>query len=164
MSTKKPPETPRRVWRMTAEAPAGEYLDLALVPKETAVKPVVDAAPLRDASSEASPSARGNAAMPADPASHAAGKQVAASKEGSPVSARPPARSPSAEEVPSRPSPRTRVLRPAQVESWQASSFDLLTGCVVRDVTDTIPGKIFDELFSPGEPDPDRHGPVRRRR
>src|SRR4029078_8544657 len=46
---------------------------------------------------------------------------------------------------------KARVLKPAQVESWRASSYDLLTGCTVRDVTDTIPGEIFDELF---EPDP----------
>jgi hypothetical protein len=164
MSTKKPPETPRRVWRMTAEAPAGEYLDLALVPKEAAVTPGADAASQRVAPPEASPSAHGKAAMPADLASHAAGKLAAAPTERPSTSVGPPARAPSAEEARSRPPARARVLRPAQVESWQASSFDLLTGCVVRDVTDTIPGKIFDELFSPGEPDPDPRGPVRRRR
>ena len=42
---------------------------------------------------------------------------------------------------------RVKVLRPAQVESWRESSFDLLKGCRVRDVTDTIPGDVFDELF-----------------
>ena len=42
---------------------------------------------------------------------------------------------------------KLRVLRPAQVESWQSSSFDLLSGLQVRDVTDTIPGCVFDELF-----------------
>ena len=42
-----------------------------------------------------------------------------------------------------------RVLNPAKVPSWRASSYDLLTGLTVRDVTDTIPGAIFDELFKP---------------
>jgi hypothetical protein len=46
---------------------------------------------------------------------------------------------------------RAKVLKPAQVESWQASSFDLLTGCIVRDVTVTIPGKIYEELFGRSE-------------
>lgn len=45
------------------------------------------------------------------------------------------------------PAVRTRVLNPGKVPSWRASSYDLLTGCTVRDVTDTIPGEIFDELF-----------------
>jgi hypothetical protein len=49
----------------------------------------------------------------------------------------------------------TKVLKPAQAEGWQASSFDLLTGCRTRDVTDTIPDNVFDELF--GKPDPLRH-------
>ena len=164
MSAKKPPETPRRVWRMTAEAPAGEYLDLALVPKEEPVRPVADAPSLRAAPREAPRSAHGEVSTSSDLAPHAAGRQVHASSGEPPMSAAPPARSASVKDVPSRSPLRARVLRPAQVESWQASSFDLLTGCVVRDVTDTIPGKIFDELFSPGEPKPDRHDPVRRRR
>jgi len=46
-----------------------------------------------------------------------------------------------------------RVLNPAKVPSWRASSYDLLTGLTVRDVTDTIPGAIFDELFKPVEDD-----------
>ncbi len=41
------------------------------------------------------------------------------------------------------------MLNPAKVPSWRASSYDLLTGLTVRDVTDTIPGAIFDELFKP---------------
>jgi hypothetical protein len=52
------------------------------------------------------------------------------------------------------------VLNPGKVPSWRSSSYDLLTGCTVRDVTDTIPGEIFDELFrSNSEP-----RTVRRRR
>ena len=42
---------------------------------------------------------------------------------------------------------KLRVLRPAHVESWQSSSFDLLSGLQVRDVTDTIAGCVFEELF-----------------
>ena len=53
--------------------------------------------------------------------------------------------------VPENPTPppeaAVRVLNPAKVPSWRASSYDLLTGLTVRDVTDTIPGAIFDELF-----------------
>ena len=40
-----------------------------------------------------------------------------------------------------------KVLTPARVPSWRASSHDLLTGATVSDVTDTIPGELFDELF-----------------
>ena len=50
---------------------------------------------------------------------------------------------------------RVKVLRPAQVESWRESSFDLLKGCRVREVTDTIPGALFDELFKQ-QPTPPR--------
>jgi hypothetical protein len=35
------------------------------------------------------------------------------------------------------------------VPSFRASSHDLLTGATVSDVTDTIPGDLFDELFKP---------------
>jgi hypothetical protein len=56
---------------------------------------------------------------------------------------------------------RARVLRPAQVENWQSSSFDLFTGCTVREVTDTIPGELFDELFKPG---PSETAPPRLKR
>ncbi|MEP6872702.1 MAG: hypothetical protein ABI939_12755, partial [Anaerolineaceae bacterium] len=41
-----------------------------------------------------------------------------------------------------------KVMTVAKVPSWRASSYDLLTGLTVRDVTDTIPGYIFDELLS----------------
>ena len=41
-----------------------------------------------------------------------------------------------------------KILDPAQVPSWRASSHDFLTGSTVSDVTDTIPGELFDELFS----------------
>ncbi len=40
-----------------------------------------------------------------------------------------------------------KVLDPAPVADWRASSFDLLNGVEVRDHTDTIPGELFDRLF-----------------
>jgi len=43
----------------------------------------------------------------------------------------------------------TKVLTPARVPSWHASSMDLLNGATARDVTDTIPGDLFDALFHP---------------
>jgi len=58
MSTKKQPEVVRRVWRMTAEAPAGEYLDLELVPKEIAGKSSTEAAPRRTLHPETPPAYR----------------------------------------------------------------------------------------------------------
>lgn len=39
------------------------------------------------------------------------------------------------------------LLDPAKVPNWQSSSFDLMTGLTVRDVSDTIPGRIFEEVF-----------------
>jgi hypothetical protein len=42
---------------------------------------------------------------------------------------------------------RSRLPDPAAEPNWQSSSYDLLNGLTVRDVTDTIPGKIFDEVF-----------------
>ena len=84
----------RKVWRMTAEAPLGEILEL-----------VPDAEPK------------------APPA-----------KEWPTVAA-------ALDEL------RNRLPEPAAEANWQASSYDLLSGLTVRDVTDTIPGRIFDEVF-----------------
>jgi hypothetical protein len=42
---------------------------------------------------------------------------------------------------------RARLPDPAAEANWQSSTFDLLSGLTVRDVTDTIPGRIFDEVF-----------------
>lgn len=36
--------------------------------------------------------------------------------------------------------------------SWVTSSFDLLSGSDTLEVSDTIPGELFDELFAPPEP------------
>jgi hypothetical protein len=52
-----------------------------------------------------------------------------------------------------QPDTAVRVLNPAKVPSWRASSYDLMTGLTVRDVTDTIPGELFDEFFKPETPD-----------
>jgi len=93
MDPKKQSTAPRRVWRMTADAPQGEVLEL--MPKS---------------------------AVPEAPSPRKAAVEV-------------PAEAPA------------RVLDPAKVPSWQASSWDLMTGLKVRDVSDTIPDRIFDELF-----------------
>ena len=166
MSTKKQPEIVRRVWRMTAEAPAGEYLDLELVPKETSAKGSAEAAPRRTFHPETPPAYRtvSVASASGDVSARVPNTQMSAPTDGSSsmtVRHSPPTRESAAVDLPLPSGARAKVLRPAQVESWQESSFDLLTGCVVRDVTDTIPGKIYDELFGPGERIPP--GPRQRR-
>ena len=100
---------PRRVWRMTADAPQGEVLEL--VPKTAVPEP-------------------------------AAARKAAAA------------------EVPG--DAPARVLDPAKVPSWQSSSWDLLTGLKVRDVSDTIPDRIFDELFGSTAKLPSAPAPRRR--
>jgi hypothetical protein len=40
-----------------------------------------------------------------------------------------------------------KVLKPAPVPDWRASSWDLLNGLEVRDHSDTIPGELFERLF-----------------
>ena len=99
---------PRRVWRMTADAPQGEVLEL--VPKPTPA----EVAAVRKAALEATGEAQ------------------------------------------------AKVLDPAKVPSWQASSWDLMTGLKVRDVSDTIPDRIFDELFGSLAPLPSTPPPRRR--
>ena len=121
MDPKKPP-VPRRVWRMTSDAPQGEFVDVGPGPVDLPEVPVIKRtfhpetrAAGRTAATDAAP---GDAVMPGEAA--------------------------------------VRVLSPAKVPSWRASSYDLLTGLTVRDVTDTIPGAIFDELFKPvGDDGPD---------
>ena len=163
MSTRKQPEVVRRVWRMTAEAPAGEYLDLELVPKDAPGKSASEAAPRRTLHPETPPAYRKVSAADISPQAH--GTHMAAPTEGPTTTVRqstPPPELPSVD-LPIPPVARARVLKPAQVESWQSSSFDLLTGCIVRDVTDTIPGNVYDELFGPREEHPISHGSRRRR-
>ena len=43
--------------------------------------------------------------------------------------------------------PAPVVLTPARVPSWRASSYDLSIGLKVRDISDTISGHLFEELF-----------------
>ena len=109
MDPKKQASAPRRVWRMTADAPQGEVLELA--PKTS---PVAEAAAIRKAVVETPGEAQ------------------------------------------------AKVLDPAKVPSWQASSWDLMTGLKVRDVSDTIPDRIFDELFGSQRPLPSAPPPRRR--
>jgi hypothetical protein len=158
VARKPPPEPTRRVWRMTAESPMGEYLEL--VPKE-AYDRTADGAPKRVLHPETrdpiyrtpsssilpspSPSPSPSSTRPAEPPKTDAPASLRSSHPSKAAAAAADADPPTVSEV------KARVLKPAQVESWRASSYDLLTGCTVRDVTDTIPGEIFDELF---EPDP----------
>jgi hypothetical protein len=147
---------PRRVWRMTTDAPQGEYLEL--VPKEVHVDAVEE--PKRPAQSNR-PTAHGAVSLP--PRQSDATQSTPPQRENGHASLpiRPPARPDEVTGSPSLPPMRTRVLKPAQVENWQSSSFDLFTGCSVREVTDTIPGELFDELFAPG---PSPSTPPKRRR
>jgi len=64
-----------------------------------------------------------------------------------------------AQAVKAQPAKDWAVLETADegpARSWEASSYDLLTGLTVRDVTDTIPGRIFEEVFKDGRPLPPR--------
>lgn len=119
----KKPSAPRRVWRMTTDAPQGEFIDLT--------EGVVDVPEPRTIKRTFHPETRASA-------------NRAASE--TPVTPRD-----SAGERPL--DPAVRVLNPAKVPSWRASSYDLMTGLTVRDVTDTIPGEIFDELFNAASDD-----------
>ena len=127
----------RRVWRMTSDSPLGEYLELVT----------------KDASPSATewPGEHAGAAPPETREAPRSTSQPGATVESKSVCETPRASTPIAQHSPSNAreaSPlKLRVLRPAQVESWQSSSFDLLSGLQVRDVTDTIPGCVFDELF-----------------
>ena len=141
MATKKDlARMPRRIWRMTSGAPQGEYLEL--VPKEVQVKSP-------EARSRASHSgqstAYGAVSVPARK-DDATQPPTTASEDRQATRPQP---APSQSEPVTETSVRTRVLKPAQVESWQSSSFDLLTEATVSEVTDTIPGDLFDELFKP---------------
>ena len=96
----------RRVWRMTAACPQGEFIEMPLEPKaEPAKAQAVKAQPAKDWA------------------------VLEGADEG-----------------------QARVLDPGKAPSWEASSYDLLTGLTVRDVTDTIPGRIFEEVFKDGRP------------
>jgi hypothetical protein len=45
-------------------------------------------------------------------------------------------------------SPVSRMMSSANVSSWRASSYDLLQGLTVRDVSEKIPQRTFEALFS----------------
>ena len=151
---KKAPASPRLVWRMTADAPMGEYLEL--VPKSAYDADGVAPAPKRILHPEvrdpiyrtsllASP-AEGTTAPPATASGPSLLERRSVPRPAAALaSASTPRDAPAERGEP--PAARARVLNPGQVPSWRASSYDLLTGCTVRDVTDTIPGEIFDELF-----------------
>lgn len=138
----KKPIGPRRVWRMTSENPLGEVLEL--VAKTDAWK--------GSRFGDSSPPVEAPAVVPKvkrtfHPETTAAASRAtatAAAAQASPVAEKgvPPAELPA------------RVLNPAQVPNWRSSSFDLLSGLTVRDVTDTIPGEVFEEIFKPRRPLP----------
>ena len=119
----------RRVWRMTSDSPLGEYLEL--VPKRTYTAD----ADHRVESRTAQPT-------PAKPADAAALRRDTVTSSSGATQSREPA-----SERPIAVPPSVKVLTPAHCESWQSSSFDLLSGLQVRDVSDTIPGRVFEELF-----------------
>jgi hypothetical protein len=54
------------------------------------------------------------------------------------------------------------ATRQDHTTSWRASSWDLLNGLVVRDVSDKIPRRTFDALFSANEDT--AHAPGRKQR
>jgi hypothetical protein len=58
----------------------------------------------------------------------------------------PPGAAPTVAKVEPSEAPKKVLTVPAP-PSWRASSMDLLTGCSVSEVGDTIPGVLFDELF-----------------
>jgi len=146
MAAKKQPEiVPRRVWRMTADSPMGEYLEL--VPK--AAYEETAAPPKRIFHPETLTSYEAVTLEPQSTQVKSPHTQAAVSGQSQPLVAAPERRTPAA--MPASPVPKLRIIRPAQVESWQSSSFDLLTGCLVRDVTDTIPGPVFQEIFVHGK-------------
>ena len=124
VTSKKQPDTSTRVvWRMSADMPLGEYVEVAPVTSDG--KPDTPRRRATDTGgSSSTPSAGDNGQR---------------------------RRCEDTAEVAPMPS---RVLNPAHVESWQSSSFDLLSGCRTRDVTDTIPDNVFDELFGPPGAEP----------
>ena len=117
MHSTKSSTAPRRVWRMTADNQLGEILELPVEP-----------GPGRKRESRR--------------ARHAPASEQLAAKtafEASLASASTPTED-------SR-SPVARTPGSAGASGWRASSYDLLHGLVVRDVSEAIPRRIFDELF-----------------
>jgi hypothetical protein len=109
----------RRVWRMSASVPLGEYVEVA--PSTPSAADVQANTPRRRATDEG--------VSPPPTFEPDTGLRRRADDVGATFP------------VPNK------VLKPAQAENWQSSSFDLSIGCRTRDVTDTIPDNVFDELF-----------------
>lgn len=109
--------TPRRVWRMTADNPLGEILEL--VPK---------AASSGDRNSS---------------------REVTWTKvpAGSPAAPLEPKLGSKAAPEPARRVVTTRTSLDAAA-SWRASSYDLLNGLRVCDLSEKMPTRIFNSLFS----------------
>ena len=114
MATKKALATmPRRVWRMTTDAPQGEYLEL--LRKEGQVKS--PEAPKR--ASPGQSTAYGAVSLPAGKNDAIQPTTSSENREATRPQAVPSQSEPVTEaSVP--PLMRTRVLKPAQVESWQS--------------------------------------------
>ena len=110
---------PRRVWRMTAENQLGEILEL--------VPPAPGPGDRGGRSQDARASAGASVASLSSPSS-----PTSSASNGAAFLC----------------TPGGLTFDPAPV-SWRASSYDLLHGLRVHDVTDTIPARMFDALFSP---------------
>ncbi len=129
VKSKKSGET-RLVWRVTAENPNGELLEL--VPKE---------APRGSRSRQV----KWTRVPPAPPDGPLGVRRVEPT-----LAPEPP------------PRPVSSATKAEHSASWRGSSWDLLNGVVVRDVSDKIPRRTFDALFSANEGP--EHTPGRKRR
>lgn len=54
-------------------------------------------------------------------------------------------------------SPKANTPPRVALEPWTTSSFDLLNGCDVTEVPDTMPGDLLDDLF-PATKEPPKRG------
>jgi hypothetical protein len=110
----------RLVWRVTAENPNGELLEL--VPKE---------APRGSRSRQV----KWTRVPPAPPDGPLGVRRLEPRAAPEPV-----------------PRPESSAAKAEYSTSWRGSSWDLLNGAIVRDVSDKIPPRTFDALFSANEP------------
>lgn len=140
----KKPIVHRRVWRMTANTPLGEFLDL--IPK-AAVYPATPVAAKRTFHSEKTADTERTVHLEktAPPKRIFHPEKVVPSNRTLFMETSLPRETTGEPAIEAA----AKVLTPAKVPSWRASSYDLLTGLTVNDVTDTIPGDILDELFNP---------------
>ena len=115
MATKKQPEVvARRVWRMTADSPMGEYLEL--VPKETQGE-APPGAPKRTFHPETPPSYRAVSVAPLTLEDKPSVPQAPISRQAIAPQPAPAPQGTTDEPAPHQPS-KLKILRPAQVESW----------------------------------------------